>query len=185
MRRQGSHLIATGESIPLLSLEGVPGLPGAHNTKGHCHPRASSAKTRVPSNKVQTLAFPHSRKAFLASTPLHMLFSYQHEPPLSVFPAGYSYPSRSNSKNDFPKENFRNHNPQLHCHPVDIFSFTLDASGSVVKNPSAMQETPVRFLGWEDPLVKVQHVGALTPPCIVRKDPRVPHTARRGPARNL
>ena len=25
-----------------------------------------------------------------------------------------------------------------------------------------------------------QHEGALPPPCIVRKDPRVPHTARRG-----
>ena len=24
------------------------------------------------------------------------------------------------------------------------------------------------------------HEGALPPPCIVRKDPRVPHTARRG-----
>ena len=24
----------------------------------------------------------------------------------------------------------------------------------LVKNPSAMQETPVRFLGWEDPLEK-------------------------------
>ena len=31
-------------------------------------------------------------------------------------------------------------------------------------------------LGW----VKAQHEGALPPPCIVRKDPRVPHTARRG-----
>ena len=29
--------------------------------------------------------------------------------------------------------------------------------------------------------VKAQHEGALPPPCIVRKDPRVPHTARRGP----
>ena len=29
-------------------------------------------------------------------------------------------------------------------------------------------------------LVKAQHEGALPPPCIVRKDPRVPHTARRG-----
>ena len=28
--------------------------------------------------------------------------------------------------------------------------------------------------------VKAQHEGALPPPCIVRKDPRVPHTARRG-----
>ena len=30
------------------------------------------------------------------------------------------------------------------------------------------------------PWVKAQHEGALPPPCIVRKDPRVPHTARRG-----
>ena len=28
--------------------------------------------------------------------------------------------------------------------------------------------------------VKAQHEGALPPPCIVRKDPRVPHTAGRG-----
>ena len=28
--------------------------------------------------------------------------------------------------------------------------------------------------------IKAQHEGALPPPCIVRKDPRVPHTARRG-----
>ena len=28
------------------------------------------------------------------------------------------------------------------------------ASGSTVKNPPAMQETRVRFLGWEDPLAK-------------------------------
>ena len=28
--------------------------------------------------------------------------------------------------------------------------------------------------------VKAQHEGALPPPGIVRKDPRVPHTARRG-----
>ena len=27
-------------------------------------------------------------------------------------------------------------------------------SGSVVKNPPAVQETPVQFLGWEDPLEK-------------------------------
>ena len=30
--------------------------------------------------------------------------------------------------------------------------------------------------------MKAQHEGALPPPCIVRKDPRVPHTARRHPA---
>ena len=81
-----------------------------------------------------------------------MLFPYQQEPPLSVFPAGYSYPSRSNWKNYFPKEDFRNHNPQLHHHPVDIFSFTLDTRGSVVKNLPAKQETQARFLGQEDPL---------------------------------
>ena len=28
--------------------------------------------------------------------------------------------------------------------------------------------------------VKAQHEGTLPPPCIVRNDPRVPHTARRG-----
>ena len=28
--------------------------------------------------------------------------------------------------------------------------------------------------------VKAQHEGALPPPCIVRKGPRVPHTGRRG-----
>ena len=28
--------------------------------------------------------------------------------------------------------------------------------------------------------LKAQHEGALPPPCIVRKDPRDPHTARRG-----
>ena len=102
---------------------------------------------------MKTLAFPHSREAFLASTLLRMLFSYQQEPPLSVLPEGYSYPSRSNWKNDFPKEDFSNHNPQLHCHPVYIFSFTLNSNGSVVKNHlPAMQETWARFLGQEDPL---------------------------------
>ena len=30
--------------------------------------------------------------------------------------------------------------------------------------------------------VKAQHEGALTPPCIIRKDPLVPHTARPGAA---
>ena len=33
--------------------------------------------------------------------------------------------------------------------------------------------------------VKAQHEGALPPPCIVRKDPRVPHTARRGACHHL
>ena len=33
--------------------------------------------------------------------------------------------------------------------------------------------------------LKAQHEGALPPPCIVRKDPRVPHTARRGAGKRL
>jgi len=33
------------------------------------------------------------------------------------------------------------------------FAFNF-SNGSVVKNPSAMQETRVRFLGWEGPLEK-------------------------------
>ena len=52
-------------------------------------------------------------------------------------------------------------------------SFTSQScktGGSVVKNPPATRKTWVRSLGWADPL----------DPCIVRKDPRVPHTARRG-----
>ena len=36
------------------------------------------------------------------------------------------------------------------------------------------------FHALEKEMVKAQHEGALPPPCIVRKDPRVPHTARRG-----
>ena len=43
----------------------------------------------------------------------------------------------------------------------NVFSFmegfpVLRASliAQLVKNPSAMQETPVQFLGWEDPLEK-------------------------------
>ena len=33
-----------------------------------------------------------------------------------------------------------------------LYFFTLIAQ--LVKNPLAMQETPVQFLGWEDPLEK-------------------------------
>ena len=33
---------------------------------------------------------------------------------------------------------------------------TLSYQGKLVKNLPAMQETPVRFLGWEDPLEKGQ-----------------------------
>ena len=46
--------------------------------------------------------------------------------------------------------------------PVPQFSNILQFSGAIwaplviqlVKNPPAMQETLVRFLGWEDPLEK-------------------------------
>ena len=34
--------------------------------------------------------------------------------------------------------------------PEDFFSFSLVAQ--LVKNPPSMQETPVQFLHWEDPL---------------------------------
>ena len=46
------------------------------------------------------------------------------------------------------------------------------------------QRSLVGYSPWgckeSDTTVKAQHEGALPPPCIVRKDPRVPHTARRG-----
>ena len=45
----------------------------------------------------------------------------------------------------------------------------------VITEPSAHLISAAALL-W----VKAQHEGALPPPCIVRKDPRVPHTARRG-----
>ena len=40
-------------------------------------------------------------------------------------------------------------------------------------------DQPWDFFGRNDSM-KAQHEGALPPPGIVRKDPRVPHTARRG-----
>ena len=36
--------------------------------------------------------------------------------------------------------------------PEDFFSFSLVAQ--LVKNPPSMQETPVQFLDWGDPLEK-------------------------------
>ena len=41
---------------------------------------------------------------------------------------------------------------QLNSFAYDLTWATLIAQ--LVKNPPAMQETPVRFLGWEDPLEK-------------------------------
>ena len=46
--------------------------------------------------------------------------------------------------------------------------------------PSSRAEGLLFLHGLETLWVKAQHEGALPPPCIVRKDPRVPHTARRG-----
>ena len=51
-------------------------------------------------------------------------------------------------------------------HNKNIFSFLRRASlvAQLVKNPSTVQETPVRFLDWEDPLKKGQatHSRVLT-----------------------
>ena len=39
--------------------------------------------------------------------------------------------------------------------PVSLYKFTRSSLvAQLVKNPSAMQETLVQFLGWEDPLKK-------------------------------
>ena len=51
----------------------------------------------------------------------------------------------------------------------------LDAAFEVCKRKPAYEVTMSDIVA-----VKAQHEGALTPPCIIRKDPRVPHTARRG-----
>ena len=48
-------------------------------------------------------------------------------------------------------------------------------SEEAVPGPSVFPSRETRHVG-----VKAQHEGALPPPCIVRKDLRVPHTARRG-----
>ena len=40
----------------------------------------------------------------------------------------------------------------LSSQSFDIFTLTM--VGQLVKNPPAMQETPVQFLGWDDPLEK-------------------------------
>ena len=44
------------------------------------------------------------------------------------------------------------------CFPVHLKGSRVSSGASLiaqlVKNPSAMQETPVLFLGWEDPLEK-------------------------------
>ena len=75
---------------------------------------------------------------------------------------------------------------------TDSMNMSLSKLQELVKN----RDTPVFLPGesqgqgslvgcrlWgrtESVWVKAQHEGALPPPCIVRKDPRVPHTARRG-----
>ena len=51
---------------------------------------------------------------------------------------------------------------QLNSFAYDLTWATLIAQ--LVKNPPAMQDTPVRFLGWEDPLGKATatHSSILT-----------------------
>ena len=46
----------------------------------------------------------------------------------------------------------------------NIFPLSLTLIAQLVKNPPTMQETPVRFLGWEDPLEKgmAPHSSILT-----------------------
>ena len=48
-----------------------------------------------------------------------------------------------------------------------VLSYAASLIAQLVKNPPAMQETPVRFLGWEDPLEKGQatHTSILGLPC--------------------
>ena len=57
------------------------------------------------------------------------------------------------------------------CYPAQLLGITaLARLVSLLPDPSSKATL------W----VEAQHEGALPPPCIVRKDPRVPHTARRG-----
>ena len=58
----------------------------------------------------------------------------------------------------FPKFLFL-HNPELAESSKDILLEIHKMVAQLVKNPPAMQETPVRFLGQEDPLEK----GTATP----------------------
>ena len=61
--------------------------------------------------------------------------------------------------------------PQVPASPRGEALFRCSRPSGVPRGPASSKATL-----W----VKAQHDGALPPPCIVRKDPRVPHTARRG-----
>ena len=52
----------------------------------------------------------------------------------------------------------------IFCLDFDFFFYLKYLVAQLVKNPPAMQETPVRFLGWEDPLEKgmATHSSILT-----------------------
>ena len=55
--------------------------------------------------------------------------------------------------NSSKKSNF---NSCLSFHYMDFpYIHVCELLAQLVKNPPAMQETPVQFLGWEDPLEKV------------------------------
>ena len=45
------------------------------------------------------------------------------------------------------------HGGKNNCY-LTCFVFGVSLVTQVLKNPPAMQETPVRYLGWEDPLEK-------------------------------
>ena len=51
--------------------------------------------------------------------------------------------------------------PWQQGHSTDACASTASLVAQLVKNPPAMQETWVRFLGWEDPLEKGKAAGIL------------------------
>ena len=63
----------------------------------------------------------------------------------------------NNNTNDHVTESLNSHNPIHFSHEISVYPFLmkkLKLEYSVIKNPPAMQETLVWFLGWEDPLEK-------------------------------
>ena len=72
------------------------------------------------------------------------------------------------------------------CDPMDCTQSGQDSKERVAISPAVTLADVDDASPGPDPSskatlwVKAQHEGALPPPGIVRKDPRVPHTARRG-----
>ena len=63
--------------------------------------------------------------------------------------------------------------PAVQNHPV-WENLVVLCNGAQIRKLSTGEWPSSKATLW----VKAQHEGALPPPCIVRKDPRVPHTAR-------